>query len=376
MGRGVPVQSDPKTIKNMTENEKTDPRKEARRDKFGTEFTPRRDFSPGREVGDRGAPDAPEAVARGAKGFETVVKSAPPESDRRLPVDAAFERMRLLTLLVVALPLTIYSFWPSLVEMVYKWYTHVDYGHGFFVVPLVALFLYLRLDTYPGTRYRLSWFGLLPILICCAMRYFAADAYIETLDQWSLLFWIFGIVWFFYGSRVFRWGLPSLAFLFFMFPLPWSYENLLRNNLQRIAAQFAAGILQVIGEPAIAINNTVRMSTQELSVDAACSGIRFLISVLAIAFATILLMRRPWWQNVLIIVIAVPLALFVNASRIAMTGILLTHFPGFLQNMTGSQGRVDVLADEIAGITMIFVALGMFFAFIWYLGKVFRRVEI
>lgn len=291
-------------------------------------------------------------------------------------IDKPFETMRLLVLALVFLPLTLYAYWPALSDMAHKWLTNVDYGHGFFVLPLVAFFLYIRTDTYPGTRYGLAWMGLLPILICCLMRYQASHQYLESMEQWSLLFWVVGLVWFFYGHRVFLWALPSLSFMVFMFPLPWRFEILMRQQLQQLAAQLGAGILQILGETAIALGNTVRLSSHELSVADACSGIRFLISIVTIAFAAILLMRRPWWQNVFVLAVAVPLALFVNAARIAMTGILLEHFQGFLEAVTPAEQRISVVADNIAGITMIFVAAALFVGFLLYLGKVFRRVEI
>ncbi len=309
-------------------------------------------------------------------GTPEPVAPLPRRIVKRLPLDKKFEVMRLVVLLCAVLPLTVFAFLPALREIAYAWWYKIDYGHGLFVIPLVALALFLRLDNYPGTCYRLTWIGLFPILICCAMRAIAAQMYMNTVDQWSLFFWILGIVWFFYGNRAFFWALPSLSYLVFMFQLPWSYEVLMRQRLQAIAAHFAAIQLQLIGEPAIPIENTIRLSNQELAVEMACSGIRFLMSILAVAFATILIMRRSWWQNVLIVAIAPPIALFINAARIAMTGILLTRFESFMQSITPENRSVAVIADKIAGFTMIPIAIGIFFAFVWYLGKVFRRVEI
>jgi exosortase/archaeosortase family protein len=161
-----------------------------------------------------------------------------------------------------------------------------------------------------------------------------------------------------------------------MFQLPWSFEVLLRHHLQQFAAQFAAVLLQIAGETAIPIKNTIRLSTMELAVEQACSGIRFLISIFAISFATILLTKKPWWQNIAILGIAIPIALFVNAARIATTGILLLNFEEFVKSITPENRNPAVVADEIAGIFMIFVAFGIFIAFVFYLSKVFRKVEI
>ncbi|MDR3197362.1 MAG: exosortase/archaeosortase family protein [Planctomycetaceae bacterium] len=357
------------------------PKKKARHGNFSTGFTPRRETS---SVPPKKASDSAENPTKPATAHPTIPPTSRPTShepptpswERPIVIDKAFERIRFFVLCVVMVPLSLFAFWPSVCDIVHAWWTKLDYGHGFFVIPLVALFLYLRLDTYPGTRYRLTWLGLFPILICGSMRFYAANQYMETLDQWSIFFWILGVVWFFYGNRVFLWALPSLLFLIFMFQLPYRFEVLLRHNLQEFAAQFAAVLLQIAGEAAIPIKSTIRLSTMELAVEQACSGIRFLISIFAISFATILLIKRAWWQNILILAIAVPIALFVNAARIATTGILLLHFSGFIDSITPEHRNPAAIADEIAGISMIFVAFGIFIAFVFYLGKVFRKVEI
>ncbi len=339
-----------------------------KRGSFSSNFTPRADSDakPQEAASEKGSPATP---------VRSRVSAAP--APVRLPIDIPFEKLRLILLLVVMLPLSLIAFKTPLMQIFYVWWYQIDYGHGFFVLPLVAVFLYLRLDTYPGTRYRLTWIGLAPLLVSCLMRYAAVSEGRETLDQFSVFFWILGVVWFFYGTRAFLWALPSLGFLVFMFQLPWSFEHMMRDWLQKFAAQFAAILLQLMGETAIPIKNTIRLSTMELNVENACSGIRFLISFFAIGFAAILLMRRPWWQNLIVAAMIVPLALFANAARIAMTGTLLIHFEGFLTAIQGSgQRSLGVLADQIAGLAMIIVSLAIFFTFIWYLGKVFRKVEL
>ncbi|MDR3181303.1 MAG: exosortase/archaeosortase family protein [Planctomycetaceae bacterium] len=292
------------------------------------------------------------------------------------PIDAAFEKSRLFILLIVAVPLCIWASLPAWGNITHAWLNSIDYGHGLLIIPLTAYFLYARRKSYPGTRYSPDWLGLFPIIIYTLMRFFAGVQRMDAIEEWSIFFWILGLVWFFYGTKVFLWALPSLCLLIFMFQLPFVFDVLMRNHLQAFAAQFAAVLLQIIGEPAIPIKNTIRLSTMELGVEAACSGLRFLISILAIAFAAVLFMRRPWWQNILIVIIAVPLALFVNASRIALTGILLMHFYPFVEWMTKEGQNPNVVADEFSGLVFAVVAVILFGVFIWYLGKAFRRVEV
>jgi exosortase len=345
--------------------------------KRGGAFQP--SFTPHRTTGTQETANAP--VAATAQEPKKKDAAAPKVVEFTfftvtLPFDKSFEQLRLLLVLIVIFPLTIFAFFPQLENICYAWWNQVDYSHGFLVVPLTVFFLYLRFDTYPGTSRKLSWIGLFPILISCAMRFYGSSQYMDAVEEWAIFPWVLGVVWFFYGTRAFIWALPSLCFLLFMFQLPYRFDALMKNHLQQIAAQFAAILLQLAGEAAIPIKNTIRLSTMELGVEAACSGIRFLISVFAIAFATILLMRRPWWQNIIVLLVAAPLALFVNAARITLTGLLLVDFPGFVQSITPENRSPSAVADEFSGYVMIAVALVIFFGFIFYLGKVFRRVEI
>jgi exosortase len=295
----------------------------------------------------------------------------------RLPVDLSFERFRLFLLTVCLVPLCIWGSYPAWGSMVYEWWHTDDYSHGFIVIPATILFLYMRWDSYPGTRYKLDWVGLFPITLYGVARIFAGMRYMDPLDAVAIWFWILSLVWFFYGWRVFLWALPSLCFLVFMFQLPWRVDVLMKNYLQLFAAQFAATLLQLVGIAAIPIKNTIQLRTMELGVEAACSGLRFLMSVFAIAFAAVLLLRRPWWQNVMILAIAAPLALFVNAVRIAITGFMLVHFNDMVAAWAeGGTKSVGVVADEFAGKIAIALALGLFALFVWYLGKIFRQVEI
>ena len=318
------------------------------------------------------APETPASPAAASKRFEAgsqqsvSPKQAQPQAQRpspvpvgpvRTPIDAPFERVRLFILAAIMVPLCIWGTWDSWKEIVYTWYHSDDYSHGFIVVPATLLFLYLRQETYPGTRHRLDWVGLFPILIYGVLRIVSGQFYMAALDQVAIWFWILSVVWFFYGWRVFLWALPSLLFLVFMFQLPYSVDVLMRNRLQMFAAHSAAALLQTIGVAAIPITNTIRLSTTELGVEAACSGLRFLMSVFAIAFATALLMRRPWWQNILILVIAAPLALFVNAIRIAITGVLLEYWYDWTVawlTVEGLKGTVESggFASTVAGILL------------------------
>jgi len=315
--------------------------------------------------------------------------SAPAQAVSRETVVAGAEwqaqqKLALLISLPVLAAILIYAYWwttPTLEELFNTWSNNVDYHHGFFVAPFVVYFLWVRRDTFPtqqGTRDAMLGIilGTALLLFWCFFRYYIMVWSMVTLDSWSILVWVWAVCLICFGPRVFVWALPSLIFLAFMFPWPPSYESMMREPLQKFAAQLSVYILRMTGEQAIAQANTVLMSdNQRLDVAAACSGIRVLVSVIAAAYAAVLLMRRPWWQNLLLFCMVVPVALFVNALRIAMTGLLIKHASARVESF-GFQKETPVVCDEISGMIMLVLTFAFFVAIVWWFGKVFHRVDV
>jgi len=181
-----------------------------------------------------------------------------------------------------------------------------------------------------------------------------------------MLLWIAGAVWLFGGWRVFVWAGPSLVFLCFMTPLPFRAERLLSYPLQRIAAQLSCWTLQVLGQPALAEGNTILLGDHQLAVEDACSGLRIFVSVVALAFVYIILVRRTWWEKLLLLASVLPIALVANATRIVMTGMLLQHV---------SSEAAARFSHDLAGWVTTLLAAVLFGLVLWYLGKLFRPAD-
>jgi len=86
-------------------------------------------------------------------------------------------------------------------------------------------------------------------------------------------------------------------------------------------------------------------------------------------------MRRPWWQNLLLFIMVVPVALFVNALRIAMTGLLIKHASEQVAGL-GINESVPAACDEISGMVMLVLTFVLFVVIVWWFGKVFYRVDV
>lgn len=259
-----------------------------------------------------------------------------------------------------------WSYWPTVGTLLRAWEEEPDYSHGYLVVPVAAWFLWIRREYFPGFAPRLAWSGLVLVVLSIALRYAGALVYLGAVDAWSMLLWVAGATWFLGGWKLVRWSAPSIAFLWFMIPLPYRVERWLSLPLQSVATKISYLSLQCLGQPALSEGNTILLGEYQLEVVEACSGLRIFVGIIALAFAYLVVVRRTWWEKLLLIASVLPIALIANATRIVVTGLLY---------QTASGEVADRFAHDFAGWAMIPFAAFLFAAFLWYVGKLIPEVE-
>jgi exosortase len=273
---------------------------------------------------------------------------------------------RIVVAIAVLVATAVWAYWPTLAELVETWDSQPDYSHGYLVIPVALCFLWVRRRWFPGFSTGLAWSGLALIGLAFAMRWVAARYWLEQVDGWSILVWIAGAVWLFGGFRLLWWSLPSIAFLWFMIPWPYSVERWLSLPLQRIATNLSCWVLQFLGQPALAEGNTILLGEHQLEIEQACSGLRIFVGIIALAFAYVILARRSWWENVLICLSVIPVALTANVARIVVTGLLYQFASG---------EAAKKFSHDVSGWAMIPLAAGLFALVLWYLDKLLPEVE-
>lgn len=205
-----------------------------------------------------------------------------------------------------------------------------------------------------------SWVGLLMLVAALVGKVFAAVYYYEWLDQMSIVAIVIGAAWA-VGGIHFLWRvLPSAAFLVFMIPLPFSLESMLRTPLRQVGTTISTAIMQTIGLPAFAEGYVIVVGDRRIGVAEACSGLRMLMVFAATAAAVALTGRRPLWQNIIVLLSAVPIALISNVFRITVTGVLYTW---------GLEKLAEITYHDLAGWAMMPLGLGILAFELWYMDR-------
>jgi exosortase len=216
---------------------------------------------------------------------------------------------------------------PILYWMGINWYEVEDYSHGFLIVPLALYFAWERREELTEARIEPSWWGLVPLAASVVTLTVGTLGVEYMTTRLSFVFALMGIVLLLLGREVFRAVAFPLSFLFLMVPLPQSLVNVVAFPLQLIAADFAVDALYWIGVPALREGNIIHLANSRLFVAEACSGLRSLMALITLGVVFAYFFRKSLVERVIIVASAVPIAILVNAFRVALTG-LLTHVWG------------------------------------------------
>jgi exosortase len=221
---------------------------------------------------------------------------------------------------LVALAVAVYS--PILYYMVDQWSWDDDYSHGFLIVPLAAWFAYERKLQLRRTPIEGSWWGLLPLAIG-TLTLAVGRLGVELMNmRVSFVFTLIGLVLLVLGHRMFRILAFPLLFLFLMVPLPKSVVNVIAFPLQLLATDFAVQVLYALGIPALREGNIIHLANAQLFVAEACSGLRSLTALVTLGVTFAYFFRRSVVERVVLVASTIPIAILVNAARVALTGVL------------------------------------------------------
>ena len=219
-------------------------------------------------------------------------------------------------------------------ERVFEAWKSPQYSHGYLIPAFAAVLLYVRrksfVENVPNWQQAL---GLGIIVVATLVRIYSAQRAIMTLDRIMLLPSLLGVMMIVGGLDSLKWAAAPIGFLAFMFPFPRALERGLLNPLQSLATKISHYALETLGVECFTEGNRIMLDGIEMGVVDACSGLRMLTIFAALATAIAMIStNRPWWERLIILFSAVPIALAVNSIRITLTGLAY--------NLTGNQGEI------------------------------------
>lgn len=241
--------------------------------------------------------------------------------------------------LLVLVTLALYA--PALGRLIRQWYVDPNYSHGFFVPAFSAYLIWNRRQQIAAVKSSPSLWGATLVLGSLGVLYLGSLGSELFLQRISLLGVIAGLIVYFTGWRR-LWAVAfPVAFLLFMIPLPAVIYNQIVFPLQLLASRFATGCLETLNLfPVLREGNLLILDSYTLEVVDACSGIRSLTSLLALAMCYSYLTERRFGIRVFLVLAMVPVAIVSNGIRVVITALLVNYFgfrmaEGFMHSFSG-----------------------------------------
>jgi exosortase D (VPLPA-CTERM-specific) len=270
-----------------------------------------------------------------------------------------------------------------LVKLGRDWWTDENYSHGLLVPFVIGYIVYLEFDELKKAATKPSFlFG--GLLIALAFLMFlggtlGAELFTQSV---SLAVMLAGIVVYFFGATVLRLLVVPFALLLFSIPIPQIIFNRIAFPLQIYASQMAIWGIRVFEVPSVRKGNVIEIlpngATQIIALEVveACSGIRSLMTLvtlaLVLAYFTPTRTKRvagktfdflknfDFWRAIILMLSAIPIAIFTNAARVTATGVL-TYYYG--------KPATESTLHEVSGWLVYVAALGLLLALNYVLRK-------
>src|SRR4030042_4270955 len=145
---------------------------------------------------------------------------------------------------------------------------------------------------------------------------------VTTVQQISIIIILPGLVLMILGTRYLRALSLPLFYLIFMIP---SIIDLFISKIhwpcQLFSAVVAGKILKIINIPILQNAQYLELPNMTLEVANACSGVRYLISIIAIGIPLAYYTQKHWTRRVALLSLAITVGIIINPIRIALVGI-------------------------------------------------------
>ncbi|MFP4472678.1 MAG: exosortase/archaeosortase family protein [Candidatus Omnitrophota bacterium] len=215
---------------------------------------------------------------------------------------------------------------PTMMWMKIRWFTRDSYySHGVLVPVVVAYLIWAKRDKLrpiiqraeghipAGTALIIS--GLLIHLISSLFRVYFTSGF-------SMLVTLIGLLTFFWGFRIVKLLMFPLAFLIFMIPLPSVAIKNISFEMKMLAAAISTDVIRGFDILAVREGSTIRMPHANVVVDDVCSGLRSLISLMALGSLFAYWLTGPVWKRWLLFLFTIPIAVMTNVVRVVFLSLI------------------------------------------------------
>jgi len=297
-----------------------------------------------------------------ASRFGNVLQLQLGKLNRKLPDWVQVHRGKIVPWFAVGLVLIafLWSYRPGLVNLWNIWQRSDEYSSGLLVPFLAVYILWSRRYELAQCRMGPSLWGLFAFVAAQAIRLFGLFFLYGSAENLSIALSIAALVLLLFGWQFFRKVSTVLLFLCLMLPWPNRVQAAVALPLQSWATSSAAFCLEVMGYEFVQEGNIIHIGQATVAVAEACNGLRMVTAFFVISGLVVMLVKRAWWEKLIILVSSLPIALLCNTVRLTITAIAFTVLKG---------EHWEKIFHDFGGYAMMPLALAAIVAELWLLAK-------
>ncbi|MFZ4428788.1 MAG: exosortase/archaeosortase family protein [Phycisphaerales bacterium] len=246
----------------------------------------------------------------------------------------------------------------------HSWGSLEDWGHAYVMPFLAGYLIWLKRAEIAAERVRPFWPGMAPFLLgLMSYLFFIVGVPNHMLQGAAMVLTLLGLALLVTGPLVFRHLFLPILFLLLAITISEQIMIKVTFQLQLIASKGAWLMLNIIGGIFGFLvdleGNTLTVAGAKLNVAEACSGMRMVVAFYALAAAVGVMGCRHWWQRIALLLLAAPVAIFMNVVRVTVLGLLSLRDP----NLAAGDAHMMI------GTLLLVPSLALFLAVVWTLNR-------
>ncbi|MEE2690598.1 MAG: VPLPA-CTERM-specific exosortase XrtD [Pseudomonadota bacterium] len=254
--------------------------------------------------------------------------------------------------------LLVVLFWDAGANLWARWGGQQELSHSYFIPLISAWLVWTNRKAVAASVGEPSWVGVALLAFAGALVVIGKLTFIYVFQHIAIVVAVAGLTAAFGGVSLLRVCAVPIAFLFFAVPPPYWAITVLSWKFQQMSSVLGVAMIRMMDIPVFLSGNVIDLGDYKLQVAEACSGLRYLFPFLSLGVMTAYLFRGPLWQRLLIVASTIPITIFMNSFRIAVTGALvqasgIQHAEGALHMFEGWVVFLLCLAALFAVIAVI-----------------------
>ena len=275
-----------------------------------------------------------------------------------------------LLVLFALFGITLYAYSEALFYLLNVWndIEEGEYAHGYLVLAISAYLIFInRKRLYAQQPCPQPW---VLILLAASVVFWIVATVVdvqvaEALGLWGVLACL---IWLVLGTRIALILMFPVAYVLFAIPFWFPLSQV----LQDITADIVFAVTRLLNMPTYRQDNLIVMASGSLSIEEACSGLRYLLAMLTLSSLYAYLNYRRFWSRVLVVVLASLAAVLSNLIR-----VFIVVYLGYVTDMQHPLVKDHLMLGWylFSGIVMVLLVLDVWFARKFALSELQETVE-